>query len=78
MTRIISILATVLVAGAAVAGGHITYEDLDGDGMYSFDEVTQAGSGIDEATFQTLDADGDGLLSQEELELAIEQGDLPV
>ncbi|MEL6206500.1 MAG: hypothetical protein AAFR47_14475 [Pseudomonadota bacterium] len=73
MTRMMTALAALALAGPAFAA----VEDLNGDGMFSFEEVLATYPTITQETFVALDADGDGMLTGEEVAAAEADGLLP-
>ena len=71
--------AAMLAAGGALAQAEPdTAIDTDGDGLYSFPEVTAVMPEISADAFTTMDSNGDGLLDMEEVALAQEAGLMPV
>lgn len=76
MIRIFALAAATAVAAApAFAKGPVT--DSDGDGSYSWAELTAAWPDLAKTAFAEADADGDGLLSEAELKAAQAAGTIP-
>lgn len=71
-------LAGALVAGSALAAEIDPTIDADGDGLYSFTEMTAAVEGFTEEMFLTIDTNGDGALDREEVEAAQTAGLWPM
>lgn len=70
-TAFAALPATLLAAGTAFAA---EVEDMDGDGMFSFEEVLATYSTLTEEVFTAIDTDADGKLSPDELAVAEEAG----
>lgn len=68
-----SIAATTL-AGAALAQDLDAAIDTNGDGMYSFPELTVGYPDMTEEVFTTMDTSGDGLLDGAEVAAGVEAG----
>ena len=51
--------------------------DINGDGMYSYPELTAVMPDMSEDDFTTLDASGDGLLDADEIAAGVAAGLLP-
>lgn len=68
-----SLTATAL-AGAAWAQDVDAAIDTNGDGMYSFPELTVAYPDLTEEAFTTMDASGDGLLDATEVAAGVTAG----
>jgi hypothetical protein len=62
------------VAGMAAAQDVDPAIDTNGDGMYSFPELTVAYPDLTEEAFTTMDASGDGLLDGTEVAAGVEAG----
>ena len=69
------VLATAGVAFAQDADPAI---DVNGDGFYSFPEISTMYPDITDEVFTTIDATGDGLLDMAEVVAAQEAGLMPV
>lgn len=65
---------TLGFAGVALAQDVDAAIDTNGDGMYSFPELTVAYPDMTEEVFTTLDASGDGLLDGAEVAAGVEAG----
>ena len=65
---------TLGLAGAAVAQDVDAAIDTNGDGMYSFPELTVAYPEVTEEVFGVLDASGDGLLDSTEVAAGVTAG----
>ena len=65
---------TLGLAGAAVAQDVDAAIDTNGDGMYSFPELTVAYPDMTEEAFTTMDTSGDGLLDAAEVAAGVEAG----
>jgi len=78
MTRI-SVIATALIALAAMATAMSAQTELDanGDGAYSFEELLVGYPDLTVETFAQLDADADGALNEAEMSAAMDGGMLP-
>ena len=75
-SRLIGALALLaLAAGAAVAQDPAI--DINGDGMYSYPEVSAVIPEITEDAFTALDTSGDGLLDADEIAAGVAAGTLP-
>lgn len=73
-------LTTSLVAALALTAPAFAQDasiDINGDGMYSFPEITAVYPDVTEEEFSTMDASGDGLLDAEEIASATSAGQLP-
>ncbi|GEM_PF-252041 len=77
-TPILAIAAIVLVAGAAFAQEADPAIDVNGDGFYSFPELSAAYPELDAETFSEMDTTGDGLLDMAELTAGQEAGIMPM
>ena len=67
-------LAAATLAGAAIAQDVDAAIDTNGDGMYSFPELTVAYPEMTEEVFGVLDASGDGLLDATEVAAGVTAG----
>ena len=67
-------LAAATLAGAAIAQDVDAAIDTNGDGMYSFPELTVAYPEVTEEVFGVLDASGDGLLDSTEVAAGVTAG----
>ncbi|MBK5933101.1 EF hand domain-containing protein [Rhodovulum imhoffii] len=65
-----ALAAVVLAAGAAVA----QVEDVDGDGVYSLDEILAVYPDLTEETFAEIDTNADGVVDADEMAAAVEAG----
>ena len=65
---------TLGLARAAVAQDVDAAIDTNGDGMYSFPELTLAYPAMTEEVFTTMDTSGDGLLDAAEVAAGVEAG----
>lgn len=70
MTRFAVALGVLTALAAVPAFAQTMVEDTDGNGSYSYEEMTAAYPDLTMETFTEADADGDGALSAEELEAA--------
>ena len=73
-------LTTSIAAAIALAAPAFAQDatiDINGDGMYSFPEITAVYPDVTEESFSAMDASGDGLLDAEEIAAAAESGQLP-
>jgi len=75
MTWIPAIALAVGVTALA-AMGWAAMQQVDGDGMLSFEAARALYPGLTEAQFRELDTDGDGMLSRNEIEAAKKDGRL--
>lgn len=79
MKNITSILLPLtLVAGAALAQEADPNIDTDGDGMYSYPEMSAVYTDMTAEEFTMVDANGDGLVDMEEMTAATDAGLIPV
>ena len=80
MTKLTTlILPLTLITGAALASTEVDPNiDADGDGFYSFPEMTAVYTDMTAEEFTIVDANGDGLLDMEEVTAATDAGLLPV
>ena len=69
------VLAT---AGASMAQDADPAIDVNGDGFYSFPEISTIFPDVNEEAFTTADVTGDGLLDAAEVQAAQEAGLIPV
>lgn len=67
-------IAATTLAGATLAQDVDAAIDTNGDGMYSFPELTVAYPDMTEEVFTTLDASGDGLLDATEVAAGVTAG----
>ena len=70
--------AAALLAAPAFAQSADPAIDTDGDGLYSFTEITAAYPDVTEETFTAIDANADGALDMEEVAAAQELELLPM
>jgi Ca2+-binding EF-hand superfamily protein len=75
---ILTVAATLGLAGAAFAQADFTSMDADNDGMLSMTEMLVALPTLTEDGFVAMDTDEDGMISQEELSAAEQAGLLPM
>lgn len=75
MTRAIILAASALIATPVLAASVVT--DSDGDGLYSWEELTAAFPDLEKKAFVGADTDKDGLISATELTAAQETGLIP-
>ncbi|UYV38796.1 EF-hand domain-containing protein [Rhodobacteraceae bacterium D3-12] len=66
--------ASALVASFAVAAVAATPEDVDGNGVFSMEEMVAAYPGLTEDQFLEIDLDESGDIDEGELIAAIEEG----
>lgn len=81
MTKLTKLSAVILscgVAGAAIAQEANPEIDLNGDGFYSFPELSTVYTEVTAETFSQMDTTGDGLLDMSEVAMAQEAGLLPM
>ncbi|MBT8411309.1 MAG: hypothetical protein KJP02_05870 [Octadecabacter sp.] len=81
MTKLTKLTAVILscgVAGAAFAQDADPNIDLNGDGFYSFPELSTVVTDVTDETFTQMDTTGDGLLDMSEVAMAQEAGLLPM
>lgn len=73
----LSAVAVILLAGAATAQEADPNVDVNGDGFYSFPEVSTVFPELTDADFTAMDSTGDGLLDMAEVMAAQEAGMMP-
>lgn len=78
LTKLTSVLALVTVAGVASAQGVDPNIDVNGDGFYSFPEVSTIYPDVTSEVFTQIDTTGDGLLDMAEVTAAQDAGLMPV
>lgn len=80
MTKLTAlILPLTLAAGAALATMEVDPNiDADGDGFYSFPEMSAVYTDMTAEEFTMVDANGDGLLDMDEVSAATDAGLLPM
>lgn len=66
-----------VIAFSVNAGTERAKLDVDGNGMYSFDELLVAYPTLGETTFNAVDFNGDGFLTEAEIKAAVDAGVLP-
>lgn len=77
-SKVMTIVATLAATGAAFAQDADPKIDINGDGFYSFPEVSTIYPEITDEMFTTMDTTGDGLLDMAEVMAAQEAGLLPM
>ncbi|KJZ20305.1 hypothetical protein [Loktanella sp. S4079] len=79
MTNVKTLLAPAAIAMtlAVPAFAQDAAIDINGDGMYSYPELTAVLPDLTEADFEAMDVSGDGLLDGEEIAAGQEAGLLP-
>ncbi len=75
--RLTATVLTLGVAGAAMAQEVDPNIDVNGDGFYSFPELSTVYTDVTDAIFTEIDTTGDGLLDMAEVAAAQEAGLLP-
>lgn len=78
LTKLTAMMLTCGVAGAAFAQDADPAIDLNGDGFYSFPEVSTVYTDVTDEVFSRIDINGDGLLDMSEVAMAQQAGLLPV
>lgn len=78
LTKLTAAAALCAVAGAAIAQEADPNIDVNGDGFYSFPEVSTVYTDITDETFTAMDTTGDGLLDMAEVMAAQEAGLMPM
>lgn len=73
----LSAAIVVMIAGAATAQEADPNIDVNGDGFYSFPEVSTVYSELTDEDFTAMDSTGDGLLDMSEVLAAQDAGMLP-
>lgn len=76
LTKLSAVLA-VIFASAASAQEADPNIDVNGDGFYSFPEVSTVFPELTDADFTAMDSTGDGLLDMAEVAAATDAGMLP-
>lgn len=74
LTKLSTAMVLTAFAGAAIAQEADPNIDVNGDGFYSFPEVTTIFPEITDEVFTTLDTTGDGLLDMAEVMAAQDAG----
>ncbi|WP_394177218.1 hypothetical protein [Yoonia maritima] len=79
MTHVKTLLApaAIVMTLAVPAFAQDAAIDINGDGMYSYPELTAVLPDLTEADFEAMDASGDGLLDADEIATGQEAGLLP-
>lgn len=77
LTKLTTLLALCALAGAASAQAADPTIDINGDGFYSFPELSTVYLDITADDFVALDTTGDGLLDMAEVVAAQQAGLLP-
>ena len=77
LTKLSAVLA-VIFAGAASAQEADPNIDVNGDGFYSFPEVSTVYPELTDEDFTAMDSTGDGLLDMAEVAAAQDSGMMPV
>lgn len=72
MKKTALIILPALLATPLLAQAELT--DMDGNGTYSYAEITAAYPTISEGDFAAMDTNGDGEIDEEELSAAMEEG----
>lgn len=78
LTKLTALIVATTAAGAAFAQEADPNIDVNGDGFYSFPEVSTVFTDITDETFTAMDTTGDGLLDMAEVMAAQEAGLMPV
>ncbi|MBU2993663.1 hypothetical protein Q4555_12505 [Octadecabacter sp. 1_MG-2023] len=78
LTKLSSVIALVTIAGTAFAQDVDANIDVNGDGFYSFPEVSTIYPDVTADVFTQLDTTGDGLLDMAEVAAAQDAGLMPV
>ncbi len=80
MLKLTNLTAALVLAtaGVALAQDADPAIDVNGDGFYSFPEISTMYPDITDEVFTTIDATGDGLLDMAEVVAAQEAGLMPV
>ena len=76
MTKTWTVLAAALLGLGATAATAAEVTDMDGDGMYSMEELQAAYPDLTEETFAQIDANADGMVDADELAAAETAGTL--
>ena len=77
MSKLISALIPAAIVFAAPAFAQDPSIDINGDGMYSYPELTAVMPDLTDTTFEVLDTSGDGLLDADEIANGQAAGLLP-
>lgn len=78
LTKMTTAVALCALAGAATAQEADPNIDVNGDGFYSFPEVSTIYTDITDEVFTAMDTTGDGLLDMAEVMAAQEVGLMPI
>lgn len=76
MTKLHFVIAALALAASPLAAQSADI-DLNGDGMYSYPELTAVMPEMTEDAFAALDTSGDGLLDADEIAAGVSAGVLP-
>ena len=80
MLKLIKLTAALVVttAGAAFAQDADPAIDVNGDGFYSYPEISTIFPDVTDEVFTTIDTTGDGLLDMAEVAVAQDAGLMPI
>ena len=76
--KLLCLPAALLVAGAAAAQEADPNIDVNGDGFYSYPELSTVFPDLTDETFTAMDSTGDGLLDMAEVAAATDAGLMPM
>ncbi len=77
LTKLSAVIVAIAAAGAVSAQEADPNIDINGDGFYSFPELSTVYTDMTDEGFTAMDATGDGLLDMAEVAAAQEAGMLP-
>ena len=77
MKKIVLTLGALSVFAVAQANAQTVVADVDGNGVYSMEEMVAAFPELTEEVFKAADTDADGALSADELKAAQDAGNIP-
>lgn len=77
MKKIVLTLGALSAFAVAQANAQTVVADVDGNGVYSMEELVAAFPELTEEVFKAADTDADGALSADELKAAQEAGNIP-
>ena len=77
MKKIVLTLGALSAFAVAQANAQTVVADVDGNGVYSMEELVAAFPELTEEVFKAVDTDADGALSPDELKAAQDAGNIP-
>lgn len=74
MTKRMTLLLAGLIGLGAATSALAEAQDIDGDGVYSMEELMAAYPSLTDEVFTTIDSNGDGAVDDAELTAAVDAG----